>query len=286
MIFYASGTNHPGEIRGLAKCLHSNVGTCVQHISGPAEGKREAFRQLVRFPRQVFVDSGAFSEVNKELRVVRPLAREYWENVFAVYDRLAMALGPRLSIVAPDRIACEHTSLDRLAQWAHRIGPLQEKGVRVLVPLQGEPVTFFDKAKATLGPAIVPAFPMKKNATEPTTVAKFLSTVHPSQVHFLGMGPDSTVAKKVLPLVPASVGVSADSCLFKRYVGRKRSLGPLTAAHDFFDALLVNCGVDNRTKISIKKNLGLQAVLWDFWESRALRPSPRPKPPTQLELGL
>lgn len=288
MIFFASGMNHPGEIRGARECIGSHVGTTIEHISKDTPGQKHAASQLAKFPRGIFIDSGAFSEVDKRLRVVNPLGDKFWASVFRTYGHFAFA-GERLTIVAPDRIGCQKTSLERLSRYSEQVRSLVSTGARVLVPLQkGElsQAAFFDKARSAAGCEMIPAFPMAKGATSVAEIRRFFESEKVDQVHFLGIGPGSKKLDPVLSAVPGSVRVSADACLLKRYVGRKSGLKPMTAAQDFFSRVIEqsSCEPTRSEFIFMKKRFALEAILWDFWVKHGLVEGNKPKKPEQMKL--
>jgi hypothetical protein len=97
-LYFASGSSRPADIRGFAAIGHA-VGVSAPEVSPNAE--RELAR-LAGTGLAVFVDSGAFSEVEfsaEGVRVVRPIDHAAWTARLALYGRLAAALGSQVHLV-------------------------------------------------------------------------------------------------------------------------------------------------------------------------------------------
>jgi hypothetical protein len=135
--FFASGTNRTGEIRGMA-AVGQDVGVVAGEIVGREPAEKE-LHALAGTDINVFVDSGAFSEVEitkDGIRTVDPITPARWESIFALYDRLAATLGPQAFLVAPDKIGDQDETLRRLETYRGRLAALAAKGARILVPVQ------------------------------------------------------------------------------------------------------------------------------------------------------
>ncbi len=80
---------------------------------------------------KLFVDSGAFSAFQKRTNMD-------WEKVFQTYETLInqTAQPGNLSIVAPDVIGDQASTLELWAEHAQRVKSWVEAGARVIVPLQ------------------------------------------------------------------------------------------------------------------------------------------------------
>ena len=97
--YFASGSNHPGEIRGFA-AAGQDLG-----IAEPQCGERclEALEALAGTGIQVFLDSGAFSEVDQEdedtgkIKKGKPLTPADWTRILGKYERIARVLGSVLT---------------------------------------------------------------------------------------------------------------------------------------------------------------------------------------------
>jgi hypothetical protein len=227
--YFASGSNLPGEIRGLSEINHP-LGVAVQEVS---ELALEELERLAGTGLRVFVDSGAFSEVNHCLEVTNPMSDADWRERLEVYKRLAKALGAQLFVVAPDRVGCQQTTLERLETYRAEVREVAALGANVLLPLQrGElsPAEFLAFAKEVTGldDALVPAFPMKKGATPLDAVADFVAAVKPRALHLLGLGASNKnaepLAQRLYELHP-ELDLLLDSVLIRSMVGRTNGPG-------------------------------------------------------------
>lgn len=227
--FFASGTNRTGEIRGMAS-VGQDVGVVAPEIVGRAPAEAE-LHALAGTDINVFVDSGAFSEVEitkDGIATVDPITPERWEKVFELYDRLAASLGPQAFLVAPDKIGDQEETLRRLETYRGRLAALAEKGARILVPVQKGALTqaqFAARVAELLnGIDWQPALPCKKSATTPEECGAFVRDFcKPGRhVHLLGLGPTNRNAAAYLAaFVGTGVTVSLDSCWINANVGRE-----------------------------------------------------------------
>ena len=250
--YFASGSNRPGEIRGLAAVRH-DVGVAAQHVSATSEGELVA---LAGTDVQVFVDSGAFSEVefNREtfrMDVVRPLTDADWDERLGLYERLADALGEQVWLVAPDQIGSQEVTLERLARYADRLQKIAASGAKLLVVAQKgalDQASFYRAAidaaglRECEGRTVTAALPCKKAATTALELAAFVRDAKPTHVHLLGMGAKN---RKIHDYVAALGGTSysLDSCWITANVGRGRGKRrPYTKAQDAAAQLLAGCG--------------------------------------------
>lgn len=225
---FVSGTNRPGEIRGFASVGH-DVGVAVPELNPEAI---EALRNLAGSDVQVFCDSGAFSEVKfgaSGPEVVKPMTDDDWQNVLGTYRALGQALGGQLWIVAPDRVGCQTTTIERLSRYRSELAELDAMGVRILVPIQkghaDQHLFALHVHKALPGIEWTPALPCAKAATTAAEVAAFVkgyAWTNPTQhVHLLGIGPTSRkVGEYLAPFVGSDVSVSLDACWITANVGR------------------------------------------------------------------
>lgn len=233
--YFASGSNRPADIRGFAAIGHA-IGVAAPELS------ENALRELERVAVPVFVDSGAFSEVTfgpAGVTVVAPITDSDWRERLALYRRLAVALGPRAHLVAPDRIGDQEETLARLTRYAPELRELRALGARILVPVQKGTRTqaaFVRDVERVLGfDDFVHAIPSKKKATTVAELRAYLAEVRPSRIHFLGLGLKNANAGQVLAacaeFAPDAV-LTFDSNLIAANVGRGRVPRRLTAAKD------------------------------------------------------
>lgn len=246
--YFASGLNDPGEVRGVALAGY-HVGISCSELRGRLLDEVEA---VVRdLGCRVFVDSGAFSEVevvDGALVVARPLAAQDWDARLTVYARLAASCGPKALLVAPDRVGDQEVTLALLATYAPRLRALRTIhgdpffGPTLIVPVQRGAMTqgaFADAALDALSLAadeVTWGVPMKKHGTSLLELSAFASSRMPgSSFHLLGMGPSSDrFEAAVLTLqhhCPGAV-ITCDAARIAALVGRESGLRPITAAQD------------------------------------------------------
>lgn len=248
--YFVSGSNHAGELAGLA-FSGFNVGVSASEV-GPSA--IEFLEDLGGGPAKVFVDSGAFGEITftaEGPKVKKLITAKEWAKRLDLYERLALSLRRQLYAVAPDMVAFQAETLARLETYAPRLRRLMELGANVIVPVQKGALSmpeFAERAAAILGTdEVVWGVPSKKDATSLEDLAGFASYLHakgkPTRLHLLGLGPSSArFAAAYSAVVTASpwTRVFSDSVRITALVGRgvARKSGamsaprPLTAATD------------------------------------------------------
>lgn len=247
-IYFASGTNHAGEVKGFA-AVGQPMGAAVDKCNEPC---LRAYEDLAEAGIPVFMDSGAFSEVEPQFRTrgsakefvgfrdKRPITPADWRERLDIYHRLAATLGPLLYVVAPDKVGDQQATLERLARYRDDVRHLISAGVNVIVPLQGGALSLaeFDRqVQRVLGTdRYVVGFPMKKGATSPEAIGDFVARRRPDAVHMLGLGEKNPHVERVMEIVrkaSPSTKISLDSVKissqvgweYKQYVERMEKLG-------------------------------------------------------------
>jgi len=244
--YFASGSNHPGEILGWAELgqpMGVNSQLCMIPASPARERCAEALMSLAATAIPIFVDSGAFSEVDKQLKVVKPITHEMWLRRMEWYQTLAGYLGPQLYLVAPDKVADQAGTLERLRRYAAPLRDMVERfQIRVIVPLQRgrrdkqgnllpgqlDAVEMADTARDILGFDYVAGFPLMKAPMTDDEIIGFLQYRQPSRVHLLGKGPTAPRIPRILEifadLAPETI-ISMDSVRQKSLVGWTKAPG-------------------------------------------------------------
>jgi len=229
--YYASGTNHVGEVRGYASVGHA-IGVTAPEVSQTVEAALLNLDSAVR----VFVDSGAFGEFTRGT----PISSAMWVERLELYARLAQGLGRQLAVVAPDKVGDQENSLVRLREHAQRVQHLHRLGAQVIVPLQVGTLSLvevYDRVWKMLRCPFTPGLPSNKAALSEEELAALLERRKPERIHFLGLGPKTRrrhgrrlleIARTLSP----GTRVAMDSALRKALVGRASGLRPLTAAED------------------------------------------------------
>jgi hypothetical protein len=253
--YFVSGSNHAGEIRGLA-LRGSNVGVAAPRVNAATfaalvdlEGLRGVDADGRGYKLRVFVDSGAFSEVEftaEGPRIAKEITAEAWTEILDLYRRLALELGAQLYVVAPDCVAHQGKTLERLEEHAERLQEIHALGANVIVPVQkGERYTmaeFAEIATDLLGFLPIFGVPMKKDATtlaELDAFAAFFPATSVPRFHLLGLGLNSPRYAGALETIRARVPAAEVFCdsvritaLVGRTNGRAGGARPLTAARD------------------------------------------------------
>lgn len=263
VLYFASGSNHPGEIRGFASISRA-VGVSAAALDKKTKRWRSqcgadcqaALVEAVDAGVPVFIDSGAFSEVDFGPRgpvTVAPIEPEEWDRRLEVYRSVIGRVRPPfrglVNVVAPDKVGDYATTMARLKTYRPQLEELSELGGTVLVPLHRGPRGLADthrQVEDLLAPIPwVPALPMMKAATSSPELASYLEAIQPERVHLLGIGPRNPRAREVADVFlrygPAT-RVQADSVAMLADLGRTggpAELGGvrrLTAAQDAADA--------------------------------------------------
>lgn len=224
--YFASGSNTPAQIRGFS-AIGQALGVAAPEVS---ENGENALHALAGTGIRVFVDSGAFSEVEFSAagpQVVRPIDEARWQEILDLYARLGATLGRQLYVVAPDMVGFQGETLARVERWRTEIRSLIEAGVNVIVVAQkGEQSQAdFDAAiEQILGTAdYVRGLPCNKAATTPAEVAAFAAARKPARLHLLGLGLRNAKLPAYANAVAhanASTLLTLDSCLICESTGK------------------------------------------------------------------
>lgn len=196
---FGSGINDKGEVRGMmlsGRHLGITATTCTR------PGMRDEL-EVGRFGyTRLFVDSGAFGEmkvVNKTLTWPKPITDKQWQKRFAVYQWAAECYRSRAYLVAPDRVGCQKTTIERLQKYALEVGSWAAHGANVIVCIQrGELAAgdFFKLASDVLGlrpEFVIAGVPMEKARWSIDELRAFCETLpwFGARIHLLGLGPKS-----------------------------------------------------------------------------------------------
>ena len=269
----------PGDIRGFATIKHS-LGVAAEQIHEASENE---LYKIAGSGIPVFVDSGAFNERRfnerhhcKEAKkcqrgdcvgdgqlprtdlpegipyTFKFITEAEWQVRLDLYARLAAVYAAAgaahdLYLVAPDMIADQQVTLDRLHRWAEEMRALRSLGVNILVVAQKGPAMDQAAFDAKVADVLqfddyVRALPCKKGATTLEELGAFCKAVKPGKLHLLGMGVNNANAQKAMDIIaansPSSI-VSMDSNKITANVGRQRDgVRPLTAARDLAEKLI------------------------------------------------
>lgn len=243
-VYFASGSNRPGEIRGFGE-IRQPIGVVTPELLKKGEKTELARAELLNAAERdlpLFVDSGAFSEVDEKdadgkscwpPRVVDPISHEEWLRRLELYVEIGDAYGPLLHAVAPDQVGYPAETLGRLSKYRREVSKVAATGAKILVVLQDgrDLAGFWRKVRLLLAgfvpeEQLVPSLPMKKNATPHEAVVEFARTAKPWALHLLGLGPNSQgydvgrLLSDVAAVSPRTL-VSHDSNLIRSAVGKR-----------------------------------------------------------------
>lgn len=250
---FASGVNHPGEVRGLFGSLR-NVGITATNTTADLRTELELsapYRVALAFPDYdaqckargedgyasrhcLFVDSGAFSEVAfGPYRIVKPITDEDWIAILTLYEWVARYFRGFGYVVAPDRVGCQVTTLARLTRYASAMRWIATLGANVIIPVQKGALPMsemFRQASAILGIADpIAGVPLKKDATSLADLAELVDSLpRRARLHLLGLGPESPRFDDVIRVItdrrPDAI-ITSDSVTVRRLVGRTNGPG-------------------------------------------------------------
>jgi len=233
-VYFASGSNHPGEIRGFADIGHP-VGVAANHVRDAAEAELLA---LAGTDLPVFVDSGAFSEVDFDddgRPIVKPgmeITLRDWNKRLGLYQRLARKLRHQLWAVAPDRVGDQDYTLKLLKQFRSTCSVVSHHGGELLVPLQRgalDQAAMHDRVDAILRCRWTPAIPCKHAATPVKEIARYAAARQPRRIHLLGMGPTNRRCQPTMDAIwaasPRTEIILHDSFMIRAHVGRTNGRG-------------------------------------------------------------
>lgn len=252
-LYFVSGASAPADVRGLAR-VSVPLGVSLAELSPVGLHVLCSFSNMPLL--RIFVDSGAFSEVDRTGAIVAPIGDAAWCARVRTMHVLSAAFGPpaplgdygpRVWVVAPDRVGDQPETLRRLALHADAMRACRALGARVIVPIQRGALTAgaFDAAcVAALGFSdFVRGIPGNKVAMPEAELEGFLRARRPASVHLLGVGPRGRSYEPLTTLVRRVLGdavdVSCDSNALTANAGQTngRGHGPrlLTDWQNFFE---------------------------------------------------
>lgn len=262
--YFASGLNTAANIRAFAAIGH-DIGVAYRELR---DSGIDALLELAHTDVQVFVDSGAFSEVKfgpAGREVVAPITDSYWREYLATCERLALVLGDQLHIVAPDSVGDQAETIERLGRYAVELRRIEQLGARVLVPVQRGDLSqadFWRCCVAELGAGEwMPALPCRKSATTIEEAVAFVADVEPSHLHLLGLGTRNAAAGRwfdALAVARPGLQVQCDSCLLAATAGKGRRYGAARArAFELVESGKLAASVALRTMFQVALAFGV-----------------------------
>jgi hypothetical protein len=319
-VYYASGTNMVDEALGMLEAGHQ-IGVAIHKVSKPQLDK---FLKLAdeQPGAMLFVDSGAFSEVSTKkddqdkakrkgklrplpgsgqsgdvepgvLKVVSPITDAEWRKRLERMLELAKAYGDRALIVLPDHVGSQEATLERLRKYRRQITKIRDTGAKVMVVLQGGPMSAidFDRAASTeIGTSdYVIGWPMQKAWTPLEDIVGFarmredrtVGMSAPKRMHLLGVGPKSRkkkqkpgakqIREQLFDAFPDTEW-SWDSCLICSGVQRGRDyIRPFTQAQDIVQTDIEAEALTSTDHIDYTDVAGTPSMwLFELWGAQPL----------------
>lgn len=233
---FSSGINTAGDFRGIVNSQR-NVGITASLI--PSSLAAEIPEWCFNGGPKLFVDSGAFSEV--EFTATGPIVKNaithaQWGARLTFYRSIAETYGPRAFLVAPDRVGCQTTTLERIARYAVEIAACAMLRANIIVPVQKGDLPMSEMFRRSWQDALgfrtapIAGVPMKKDATSLEDLAELVDSLpwYGARIHLLGIGPESKRFASVIRCIKSrrpNCAITSDSVTLRRLVGRTNGRG-------------------------------------------------------------
>lgn len=231
---FGSGINDKGEVRGMM--------SSGRHLGITASVMRPGMLRELAVGRhgltRLFVDSGAFGEVDRTdvFKIVKPIDHATWQKRLRLYRWAAATYRRRAYLVAPDRVANQDVTLERMARYALDMQYCAALGANVIIPVQKGAIPmgeFFERALAILGVQTwIAGIPMMKDATSIAELREFCETLpwFGARIHLLGIGPKARngrywAAIAAIKSIRPNCQVTTDSAIVMGIVGRTNGAG-------------------------------------------------------------
>ena len=233
--FYVSGVRSENEISGFI--FHN------QSICTVAKLSKNSLQYLIEVSKDpnytgsIFVDSGAFKEVNADLSIKKAMTDEDWNRIFDVYEVLAQAFGDRLTVMAPDRVGDQEVTMQRLEKYKDRLKKVASYGCKIMGAIQKNPTIpnslfhFHERMDAffrSIGiEHWVRGLPLNKSPVKIDDVEYMIQNAKPFRyIHLLGKSPyarDWDAWEGMLSKYP-NLDITCDATIFRRMVGEGKAL--------------------------------------------------------------
>jgi len=236
--FFVSGLRSKAEMLGFA---HHNQSMCVT-----ASISEESIKHLINLARDpnytgnIFVDSGAFNEVNDDLSIKKAMTHKDWIKIFNVYDRLGKVWKDRIILMAPDRVGDQEVTMERLERYSKELQNLAKYGCKIMGAIQKNPTipnslfhfhTRMNNFFKSIGiKDWVRGLPLNKSPVRLDDVIYMIENSEPFKyMHFLGKSPyakDWEDWEKGLAKY-THLDITCDATIFRRMVGEGKPLTKL-----------------------------------------------------------
>ena len=233
--FFVSGLRSKTEMLGF---VYHNQSMCVT-----ADISEESIKYLINlaidpnYTGNIFVDSGAFKEVNDDLSVKKAMTHEDWIKIFDVYDRLGKVWKDRIILMAPDRVGDQEVTMERLERYSKELQNLAKYGCKIMGAIQKNPTipnslfhfhTRMNNFFKSIGiKDWVRGLPLNKSPVRLDDVIYMIENSEPFKyMHFLGKSPyakDWEDWEKGLAKY-THLDITCDATIFRRMVGEGKPL--------------------------------------------------------------
>lgn len=240
---FHSAINDKGEVRGML-LSGRDLGITATVMRPGMVAELEAGRHGLT---RLFVDSGAFSELQVSdagLAWPKAITDADWQRRFALYRWAAECYRARAYLVAPDRVGCQDTTIERLQRYALEVSGWAATGANVIVCVQrgvAPAGVFFQRALDVLGlrqERVIAGVPMEKARWSIDELRAFCETLpwYGARIHLLGLGPKAKRdagqrlnrywrAIEAIKAVRPNCQITSDSALVPSISGRTNGRG-------------------------------------------------------------
>lgn len=236
--FHVSGVNTKNEMSGFI--FHNQSICTTAGISKPAFEYLLSVGRDPKYTGKVFMDSGAFGEVNADLSIKKEMTDKDWQKIFDRYEALAKVFGDRLTVMAPDRVGDQEVTMQRLEKYKNRIKKVASYGCKIMGAIQKNPTVpnslyLFHERMNNFFQSIgikhwVRGLPLNKSPVKISDVEYMIQNAEPFRyIHLLGKSPyakDYNKWEAMLSKYP-QLDITCDASIFRRIVGEGKPLTEL-----------------------------------------------------------
>lgn len=215
-VFFCSGAQRIADLRGLADA-GVPVGVNWSDLSKPALA---VLVDYINDGGRAFVDTGAFSAPITDFTALL-------EGYAGLLERVRSP--ERCTLVGPDVVGCSKDTHRLIEHHAPTLQTLVARGADLLLPVhatRGGHATAWPYLKC-LCPGASPAFPCRKHAVTPESLARFVREARPARLHLLGVGARGHRISMYLAAIASADGtveVTADGNHLRAMIGPGRSM--------------------------------------------------------------
>lgn len=247
LLFFVSGLSSVNKMIAFTQ-NNQSIGTTALKLNKGKSGYKwgimpeGSFEYLLKlgmdssYTGKLFVDSGAFHEINPDLTTRLELTKAQFDKAIdEIYQPLAEVWGERLYVVAPDKVADQDETLRRLNRHKSQLEKLGKTGCNIIGVVQKSPTRsmydfheLLNEFFQSIGiPEWVRGLPLNKSPVKPDDVADMLRKAKPfKSLHLLGKSPyakDYDTWEKVIVEHPY-LDITSDTALERNLTAPKKEL--------------------------------------------------------------